>query len=129
MLRILLAALAILAVVGCSKPADVMATDNGPSPIARTTQCTVPNADGQRCNVKTCKADAKSDCAIFQQGCTTHNHTYTGDNDSGTCTRGPTVGRNDLVRDLVFASAPKYLPREAPGPASRAVSRTRELRP
>jgi hypothetical protein len=93
--RILLACAVLLVASGCSKERapDVMDTDNGPQPIAKTTRCTVPNADGVRCDVKTCKADAQSDCSTFEQGCTTHNHTYTGDNNSGTCTRGPIVGR------------------------------------
>ncbi len=93
--RILLACTAMLVATGCSKkPADVMETDNGTQPIAKTTRCTVPNADGVRCDVKTCKADAQSDCSTFEIGCTTYNHTYTGNADAGTCTRGPIVGRN-----------------------------------
>ncbi len=93
--RILLLCTALLVVTACTKkPADVMDTDNGTQPIAKTTRCTVPNADGVRCDVKTCKADAQSDCSTFEIGCTTYNHTYTGNNDAGTCTRGPIVGRN-----------------------------------
>jgi hypothetical protein len=94
--RILLASAILLLACGCSKPppVNVMDVDNGPQPIARTTRCTTPNADGMRCDVKTCKADAKSDCSTFEIGCTTHNHTYTGDKDNGTCTRGPIVGRS-----------------------------------
>jgi hypothetical protein len=95
--RILLAAALSFVAIGCSKTAtsDVLDADNGPQPIAKTTQCTVPNGDGVRCDVKTCKADAASDCSTFEIGCTTYNHTYTGDKNSGTCTRGPIVGRND----------------------------------
>ena len=107
--RILLACAVLLVANGCSKApvADVLDTDNGPNPIAKTTRCTVPNADGVRCDVKTCKADAASDCSTFEIGCTTHNHTYTGDKNSGTCTRGPIVGRNVHDRDrLASASQP-----------------------
>jgi hypothetical protein len=102
--RILLACTALLVGTACSrKPADVMDSDNGTQPIAKTTRCTVPNADGVRCDVKTCKADAQSDCSTFEIGCTTYNHTYTGNNDAGTCTRGPIVGRNVIDPDR-FAS-------------------------
>ena len=100
--RILIACAVLLVASGCSSPpGDVMESDNGPQPIAKTTRCTVPNADGVRCDVKTCKADAASDCSTFEIGCTTHNHTYTGDQNSGTCTRGPIVGRNVRERDAV----------------------------
>jgi hypothetical protein len=103
--RTLLLCTALLVVTGCSKkPADVMDSDNGTQPIAKTTRCTVPNADGVRCDVKTCKADAASDCSTFKIGCTTYNHTYTGNNDSGTCTRGPIVGRNARGDDHVAAA-------------------------
>lgn len=95
--RILLAAAVSFLAIGCSKSpaADVLDSDNGSQPIAKTTRCTVPNADGVRCDVKICKADAASNCSTFEIGCTTYNHTYTGDKNSGTCTRGPIVGRND----------------------------------
>ncbi len=114
--RILLACTVLMVASGCSKPpgADVLDTDNGAQPIAKTTRCTVPNADGVRCDVKTCKADASSDCSTFEIGCTTHNHTYTGDKDSGTCTRGPIVGRNVQHRDkLALATQradPAFIP-------------------
>jgi hypothetical protein len=104
---ILLAAVVSLVAIGCSKTAtpDVLDADNGPQPIAKTTRCTVPNADGVRCNVKTCKADAASDCSTFEICCTTYNHTYTGDKNSGTCTRGPIVGRNDRVNEKFVLKA------------------------
>ena len=57
-----------------------------------TTQCTVPNADGVRCDRKTCKKDAQSDCSVFQDRCTQSGHTYEGDADKGTCIRGDQVG-------------------------------------
>ena len=104
--RTLLLCTALLVVTGCSKkPADVMETDNGSQPIAKTTRCTVPNADGVRCDVKTCKADAASDCSTFEIGCTTYNHTYTGNKDAGTCTRGPIVGRTDSGDDRLASAA------------------------
>jgi hypothetical protein len=105
--QILLACAVLLIAGGCSNApsVDVMEADNGPQPIAKTTRCTVPNADGVRCDVKTCKADAASDCSTFEIGCTTHNHTYTGDKNSGTCTRGPITGRNLQDADeLAFTS-------------------------
>jgi hypothetical protein len=67
---------------------NVMAVDNGSQPVFKTTQCTVPNADGVRCDVKTCKADAASDCSRFKEGCTNYGHSYEGNNDGGTCRRG-----------------------------------------
>jgi len=105
--RILLVCAVLLIAHGCSKSpgVDVMDTDNGPSPVARTTKCTVPNADGVRCDVKTCKADAASDCSAFKDGCEKYDHTYSGDKNSGTCTRGPITGRNAQDRDeLAFGS-------------------------
>jgi len=66
---------------------NVMDVDNGPTPIFKTTQCTVPNSDGVRCNVKTCKADQASDCAVFADRCVQSGHNYSGGKDSGTCTR------------------------------------------
>lgn len=95
MKRILLACIPLLVAAACSrdKAPDVMDSDNGPQPIAKTTQCTVPNSDGVRCDVKTCKADAQSDCAVFQDRCTQSGHSYTGDKNQGTCTRGASIGR------------------------------------
>ena len=60
--------------------------------VAKTTQCTVPNADGVRCDKKTCKKDAASDCGAFMDRCTQSGHTYEGNADSGTCIRGDQVG-------------------------------------
>jgi hypothetical protein len=86
--------LSIAAACTKQKAPDVMdQKGDGSTPIARTTQCTVPNADGVRCDVKTCKADAASDCAQFKEGCVNNNHSYSGDNSSGTCTRGKLIGR------------------------------------
>jgi len=93
---ILLASVALFVAAACAreKAPDVMNTDNGSQPVARTTQCTVPNADGVRCDVKTCKADGASDCSRFEEGCVNSNHTYTGDKNAGTCKRGPLIGQN-----------------------------------
>lgn len=97
---ILLASAALFVAIGCSRgpEPDVMNTDNGSQPVARTTQCTVPNSDGVSCDVKTCKADAASDCSKFEDGCVSNNHTYTGDKNSGTCKRGPLIGRQARQR-------------------------------
>jgi hypothetical protein len=78
----------MFALSGCSiMPSNPMDVDNGPTPVYKTTQCTVPNADGVRCNVKTCKADQASDCAVFADRCVQSGHSYSGNKDSGTCTR------------------------------------------
>ena len=89
MYRIVLALALSLAFSGCSSMRGVMVmdVDNGATPIFKTTRCTVPNADGVRCNVKTCKADAASDCAVFADRCVQSGHNSSGGKDSGTCTR------------------------------------------
>ena len=89
MYRVLLASILLLVLSGCSGMGgvNVMDVDNGPTPIFKTTQCTVPNSDGVRCNVKTCKADPASNCAIFADRCVQSGHDYSGNKDSGTCTR------------------------------------------
>ena len=87
--RMLPAAIALLLLGGCSSMhgVNVMDVDNGPTPVFKTTRCTVPNDDGVRCNVKTCKADQASDCAIFADRCVQSGHSYSGSKESGTCTR------------------------------------------
>ena len=60
--------------------------------VYATTQCTVPNADGVRCDRKTCKEDAASNCASFKDRCTQYGHSYEGNDSSGTCIRGDQVG-------------------------------------
>jgi hypothetical protein len=70
---------------------DVLA-DTKTTVVAKTVQCTEPNADGVRCNRKTCKKDAASDCSVFQDRCTQSGHSYEGNADSGTCIRGDQVG-------------------------------------
>jgi hypothetical protein len=70
---------------------DVL-SDTKVTTVARTVQCTEPNADGVRCDRKTCKKDAASDCGIFMDRCTQSGHSYEGNADSGTCIRGDQVG-------------------------------------
>ena len=60
--------------------------------VYATEQCTVPNADGVRCDQKTCKEDATSNCAGFADRCRPDNHRYEGNDSSGTCIRGDQVG-------------------------------------
>jgi hypothetical protein len=78
------------------KGADVMATGGakgggatggGTTVVYAETNCTHGNADGVRCNEKTCKADSKSDCTDFARGCVEYGNYYKGSNDAGTCTR------------------------------------------
>jgi hypothetical protein len=83
----------VLSISSCPKNVsnDVL-SGTGATTVARTVQCTEPNADGVSCNRKTCKKDARSDCSIFQDRCTQSGHSYEGDADSGTCIRGDQVG-------------------------------------
>ena len=90
--QILLIAVAALAIAGCNwfkKPDDVLGTTKV---IYSIEQCTVPNADGVRCDEKTCKEDASSNCAGFKDRCTQSNHRYEGNDSAGTCIRGDQVG-------------------------------------
>ena len=119
---VLSAILTLCATFACSKAKapDVLDQRDEPTSVGRTTQCTSPNADGVRCDVKTCKADAASDCKQFEDGCVKSNHTYSGDKDSGTCTRGPLIGASNRRGRILNASqeAP-YSPPE--GVESRSV--------
>ena len=83
----------VLATAGCKKGAkeDVLGAPTT-KVVYATTQCTVPNDDGVRCDRKTCKKDASSDCASFKDRCTQYGHSYEGNDDSGTCIRGDQVG-------------------------------------
>ena len=91
--RLLVAACCSLTVVaGCAreraKPdTPVLAQDLKGQVVFATTECTVGNADGQRCDKKTCKTDDKSNCEYFASRCLATGHSYTGDKDAGTCTR------------------------------------------
>jgi hypothetical protein len=95
MMRQALSIVAIaLAIGGCKKGAkeDVLSNIDTTKVAYATYQCTEPNADGVRCDKKTCKKDAGSDCSVFKDRCTQSGHSYEGDNDAGTCTRGDQVG-------------------------------------
>ncbi len=87
--RVAFAAMLLLVLSGCSSMRGVMLMEvaNRSTKVSKTTNCTVPNADGVRCNVKTCKADTASDCAIFADRCVESGHSYSGSKESGTCTR------------------------------------------
>jgi hypothetical protein len=83
-----------VALAGCDPKGakeDVLA-GTGTTVVAKTVQCTEPNADGVSCNRKTCKKDAASDCGIFMDRCTQSGHSYEGNADSGTCIRGDQLG-------------------------------------
>ena len=54
---------------------------------SKTTNCEVVNADGKRCDKKTCKTDAESNCEYFASRCLATGHNYTGTAEAGTCTR------------------------------------------
>ena len=82
------AAAAALAACNPKGGPDIM-SDTKVTTIARTTQCTVPNDDGVRCDRKTCKKDQSSDCRDFADRCSKYGHIYDGDNDSGECIRDP----------------------------------------
>ncbi len=86
---LLVAAIALLG-TSCSKATkeDVLGTTGGTKVVYATTECTVPNDDGVRCDQKTCKADARSDCSVFMDRCTESGHNYDGDKNQGTCVRG-----------------------------------------
>jgi hypothetical protein len=94
MRQIALITIIALGVAGCGPNGakeDVLA-DTKTTVVAKTVQCTEPNADGVSCNRKTCKKDAASDCGIFMDRCTQSGHSYEGNADSGTCIRGDQVG-------------------------------------
>ena len=85
----------IFVAAGCyrpSKPAseDVLSTDKT-TVVFATTNCTVKNPNGTEgvdyCNVKTCKADEKSNCEAFAGACLKTGHNYSGTAQEGTCTR------------------------------------------
>ena len=98
-MKLSIAAAAVLLLAACNpqqKGADVLASGGGKgggasiggtTVIAAELNCTHPNADGVRCNEKTCKADSKSDCTDFAKGCVEYGNYYKGSNDAGTCTR------------------------------------------
>lgn len=80
-----------LLVSGCTKRegsgrgGDVLGTKG--TVVYATTECVQGNADGVRCDKKTCKTDAKSDCNDFASRCIYYGHQYDGTRTEGTCTR------------------------------------------
>ena len=82
--------IALLAACGRAAPkpdTPVLAQDLKGQVVFATTNCEVGNADGVRCDKKTCKADDKSNCEYFASRCLATGHNYTGDQNAGTCTR------------------------------------------
>ena len=104
---VLFATLTLCAAVACSreKGPDALGQRDEPAVVGRTTQCTVPNSDGVRCDEKTCKADQSSDCSDFKDRCEGSNHTYSGNDKSGTCKRGPLIGSNDEEQSSMRVTA------------------------
>lgn len=82
----------MLAACGWGAKKDDVLAGNTTKVVYATTQCTEPNADGVRCDRKTCKKDARSDCSVFMDRCTQSGHGYEGNADEGTCIRGDQVG-------------------------------------
>jgi hypothetical protein len=68
-------------------PTDVLGPAKDEPVVYATTECVTPNADGVRCDKKTCKKDAESDCLDFGTKCLKNGHSYTGTKDEGTCER------------------------------------------
>lgn len=66
---------------------DVLGVDEGTRVVAATTVCTSPNADGQRCDRKTCVEDDESSCKEFAEACLDSGHHYEGTSGAGICTR------------------------------------------
>jgi hypothetical protein len=82
----------VILLAGCqsgtdAEGADVLAGDEGTQVVAATTQCTSPNADGQRCDRKTCVEDDESNCKGFAEACLDSGHHYEGTSGAGICTR------------------------------------------
>ena len=72
-MRVLLVALAVgllLVVIACDRltTQDVLDQKTEGKVIYATTECVTPNSDGVRCDKKTCKKDANSDCKILGEG-------------------------------------------------------------
>jgi hypothetical protein len=82
----------VLLLCGCeaapeTENLDVLTEESGDQVIFATTNCTVPNSDGVRCDEKTCKADQEGDCKEFANACINSDHKYEGTGQEGTCTR------------------------------------------
>ncbi len=86
---LLLAAVILALLGGCAKRegsgTDILGQKGGVS--AATTDCVTPNADGVRCDKKTCKTDQQGDCNDFAARCIKYGHQYDGTRTQGTCTR------------------------------------------
>ena len=80
---------AVLALAACerARPAGDVLAGNKDDAVYATTECVVGNPDGVRCDKKTCKKDAESDCAYFAERCLATDNHYAGTKDGGTCTR------------------------------------------
>jgi len=90
--RLLVAACCLTVATSCERAASksdvlVLGKDPGGQVVFATTNCEVVSADGNRCDKKTCKTDAKSDCEYFGSRCLATGHNYTGTAEAGTCTR------------------------------------------
>jgi len=90
-LFIVTAALGLSACGWGAKKDDVL-SGNETTVVYATLQCTEPNADGVRCDRKTCKEDAQSNCSTFSDRCTQSGHRYEGNDSAGTCIRGDQTG-------------------------------------
>ena len=94
MRQIALITIIALGVAGCGpgKKEDVLAGTTTTT-VAKTVQCTEPNADGVSCNRKTCKKDAASGLLDHSGSAAPSRATATrAGADSGTCIRGDQVG-------------------------------------
>jgi hypothetical protein len=63
---------------------DVMDENPRGQVIYNTRNCTNWDAERQRCNVKTCRQDASSDCQQFAAACLDTGHHYSGTKEGGT---------------------------------------------
>jgi hypothetical protein len=83
----------LLLVTGCAightVDVNVLDQDTRGQVVFATTECVTLNADGVRCDKKTCKKDAAANCAEFASKCLDKGHQYSGTKDAGTCTRTP----------------------------------------
>lgn len=88
--RLLIAAAFGFMAAGCSSPRPdtaVLDEELKDQVVFATTNCEVGNADGRRCDKKTCTIDAKSNCEYFASRCLASGHSYSGSKDAGTCSR------------------------------------------
>ncbi len=95
----------LLLLCGCARGAKVQGTnvldqDTRGQVVFATTECVVPNSDGQRCDKKTCKADQKSDCQKFASGCLEYGNHYSGTQEGGDLNAGV------VSRGAAFSGSP-----------------------